>query len=130
MCHHAPFGKGSRTIVDESVRKTWELNADQFDLLSPSWPSVVNRVTKEVAQELGCSPKTSIKANIYKMLLYVEGAMLKPHKDTEKEPGMLATLVICLPSRFTGCAVVTSHGKQSKVVERESPTFFHSYVSW
>ena len=25
VCHQAPFGKGSETVVDESVRKTWEL---------------------------------------------------------------------------------------------------------
>lgn len=130
VCHQAPFGRGSQTIVDESVRKTWELNLDRFDLLNPAWPSVIKQVTKQVAQELGCPPEASIRASLYKMLLYEKGAMFRPHKDTEKEPGMFATLVICLPSEFTGGAVVTSHGKQSKVVEPESPTFFHSYVSW
>lgn len=28
ICHKSPFGKGSKTIVDEAVRKTWELNPD------------------------------------------------------------------------------------------------------
>lgn len=33
--HQAPFGKGSSTIVDTSVRNTWEINPDQFQLRSP-----------------------------------------------------------------------------------------------
>lgn len=30
VCHRSPFGKGTETLVDTSVRKCWELNADQF----------------------------------------------------------------------------------------------------
>ncbi|KAL9064882.1 MAG: hypothetical protein Q9161_008585 [Pseudevernia consocians] len=51
-CHRAPFGQGDRTVVDESVRKTWQLNPDQFELRNPRWPSVVRKVTEQVAQEL------------------------------------------------------------------------------
>lgn len=61
-----------------------------------------------MAQELGCKSDVSIKASIRMMLLYVEGATFKPHQDTEKEPGMLATLVVRLSSAFTGCDVVPS----------------------
>ncbi|KXH42493.1 2OG-Fe(II)oxygenase superfamily protein [Colletotrichum salicis] len=35
----APFGKGSETIVDTSVRNTWELDPSQFELRSPRWPA-------------------------------------------------------------------------------------------
>ena len=82
-----------------------------------------------MTQELDCSPETSVKASMYKTLLCVEGLMFKAHKNTEKEPGMLAALIICQPSEFTVRAVVTSHSKQSKVVEPSSPTFFHAYLS-
>lgn len=34
--HEAPFGKGSETLVDPSVRKTWELNPRQFKLRNPA----------------------------------------------------------------------------------------------
>lgn len=36
-CHASPFGKGTETVVDESVRKSWELNTDQFSIQNPSW---------------------------------------------------------------------------------------------
>ncbi|RGP79497.1 hypothetical protein FLONG3_2245 [Fusarium longipes] len=47
-----------------------------------------------------------IRAEIYKMLLYEQGAMFKPHTDIEKIPGMFGTLVISLPSNHTGGDVV------------------------
>ena len=129
-CHQAPFGKGSETRIDESVRKTWELNSDQFDLCNPSWPSIVNQIAEKASKELGCAPEVKSRASLYKMLLYEKGAMFKPHKDTEKEPGMYGTLVICLPSEYEGGAVVTTHCAKSKTLRIELPGFFHSYMSW
>jgi hypothetical protein len=35
QCHQAPFGKGEQTIVDTSVRETWELNKDKFEIRNP-----------------------------------------------------------------------------------------------
>lgn len=57
------------------------MNPDQFELRNPKWPSVVQKVTKQVAQELGCVEPASVNAQLYKMLLYEEGAMFKPHKE-------------------------------------------------
>lgn len=34
--HAAPFGKGEETIVDSSVRKTWELSANEFEIRNPA----------------------------------------------------------------------------------------------
>ena len=130
VCHRAPFGKGSETKVDESVRKTWQLNPNQFALSNPLWPAIVDKVTEEAKRKIGCAPQTTVKANLYKLLLYEEGALFKPHKDTEKEPGMFGTLVICLPSVYIGGAVMASHCGQSKELELESPSLFHSYISW
>ena len=129
LCHRAPFGKGSETKIDESVRKTWELNPDEFVLSNPFWPAIVDEVTEKVKRELGCAPLTTVKANLYKLLLYEEGALFKPHKDTEKESGMFGTLVIHLPSAYTGGALVASHCGQSRKLEAESPSYFHPYVS-
>lgn len=30
--HVAPFGKGNETLVDETVRKTWEIDANDLDV--------------------------------------------------------------------------------------------------
>ncbi|RAH45362.1 uncharacterized protein BO95DRAFT_453568 [Aspergillus brunneoviolaceus CBS 621.78] len=92
QAHQAPYGKGSETIIDTSVRNTWELNSDQFELRRPNWNTVLVRVVADVARELDLD--STVHAELYKMLIYKEGAMFKPHTDTEKAPGMVATLVI------------------------------------
>ena len=75
------YRSGHRTIVDESVRKTWELNPDQFQLRNPKWPSVVQKITHQVTKELGCIEAASVNAQLYKLLLYEKGAMFKPHQE-------------------------------------------------
>ena len=35
--HRAPFGKGTETIVDENIRKTWQINAAEIVCSNPRW---------------------------------------------------------------------------------------------
>ena len=72
---------GSETIVDETLRKTWELNPDQFETSNPAWPFAVARLARQATQELGCAHDAPIAARLYKLLLYEEGAMFRPHKE-------------------------------------------------
>lgn len=82
VSHQAPFGKGTETIVDTSVRKTWELNHDQFELRNPEWQQYMAQITKKVADELGIFRVTgTFQAQLYKMLLYEKGAMFKAHTE-------------------------------------------------
>ncbi|KAK4456763.1 hypothetical protein QBC42DRAFT_237836 [Cladorrhinum samala] len=108
----APYGKGSETFVDTSVRNTWELDAAQLDL-SPHWASTVKVACKWVGQQLGIT--APVTAELYKMLIYEKGALFKPHTDTEKIPGMFGTLVICLPSEHQGGDLVVKHRDVTKV---------------
>jgi hypothetical protein len=39
-----------------------------------------------------------LAAQLYKMLLYERGSHFAPHRDSEKQEGMVATLVVMLPS--------------------------------
>lgn len=75
----APYGKGSDTIVDTSVRDTWELNPEQFELRNPKWGPFVQHICARVAGDLGVNSPFS--AHLYKMLLYGKGAMFKPHTE-------------------------------------------------
>lgn len=90
----APFGKGSETIVDTSVRRTWEIDASRIKLRHPKWQAQHESILKDVCNQLGI-PRGSehVRAELYKLLVYEEGAMFKPHKDTEKAPGMFGTMV-------------------------------------
>lgn len=80
--HQAPFGKGTETIVDTSVRKTWEINSDSFELRHPAWQGTVDGIIAKVADELGIpSGAQGIRAEPYKLLLYEEGALFKAHQE-------------------------------------------------
>lgn len=101
--HQAPFGKGEETIVDTSVRKTWEIDATKIRLCNPSWPAARQRILEHACRELGIPDGTEhVEAQLYKLLIYEPGAMFKPHKDTEKAPRMFGTLVVTLPSEHEG----------------------------
>ncbi|KAI0383698.1 hypothetical protein F5Y04DRAFT_249498 [Hypomontagnella monticulosa] len=110
-CHQAPYEEGSETIIDRSVRNTWELDPDQFEIKAPNWQKYLDKLLEKVAEVLNVSPP--ISAELYKMLLYEKGAMFKAHTDTEKIPGMFGTLVISLPSPHTGGQVTATHRGRS-----------------
>lgn len=81
--HQAPFGKGNQTLVDESVRKTWQIDAANVKFINKDWQPCLEQVLKCVARELGIAGGPScIRAELYKMLLYEKGAMFKPHQES------------------------------------------------
>lgn len=101
LARQAPYGKGSKTLTDTAVRKTWEIDARQVSFQGEEWESVLKKILKKVKKGLGIE-KQPVTASLYKLLLYEKGGFFRMHKDSEKEPGMFGTLVIGLPSRHTG----------------------------
>ncbi|KAI0897735.1 hypothetical protein F4806DRAFT_459701 [Annulohypoxylon nitens] len=124
----APFGRGDETVVDTSVRDTWELDHTQFKFANPRWNSFVDLLLLEVRRSLAI-PK--VKAEPYKLLLYEEGSFLKRHKDSEKVPGMVATMVICLPSKHEGGSVHLSHGSKNYIFDTSKTSEYDlTTLSW
>ena len=121
LASKAPFGLGADTLYDDNVRQSWQLEPDVVQILGTEWKTMINKILLDAAYDLGISnrnvEKMGIKANLYKVLLYEKGGHFKPHRDTEKEEGMFATLVIQLPSNFQGGDVRVSHLGQTKTLE-------------
>ncbi|PLW11330.1 hypothetical protein PCANC_19359 [Puccinia coronata f. sp. avenae] len=124
--HQAPYGRRSETLVDVSVRNTWEINGDQLHFFDPAWLHYLLDLSKRVATDLGI--EAPIRLDLYKMLIYETGAMFKAHTDTEKTPGMFGTLIICLPSVHTGGEVTVKHHGQTKTLRTSDAT--QSYACW
>jgi hypothetical protein len=80
-------------MVDETVRKTWQIDASKVSFRHPHWAAALRDLTTKVAQGLGCPDPSRVRASLHKLLLYDVGGFFKAHKDTEKEPGMFATMV-------------------------------------
>ncbi|KII94746.1 hypothetical protein PLICRDRAFT_96854, partial [Plicaturopsis crispa FD-325 SS-3] len=119
---HAPFGKGERTVVDTTIRDTWEIDASQVHIDNPAWNTWMESVVREVCGTLGVDCKSSKpRFEPYKLLLYETGSHFLPHQDTEKAAGMFATIVVVLPSYFTGGKAVLSHGELSATMDCGGP---------
>ncbi|KAI1462399.1 hypothetical protein F4805DRAFT_474356 [Annulohypoxylon moriforme] len=124
----APFGRGDETVVDTSVRNTWELDHTQFKLTNPDWKAYILSLMTDAGKSLAIP---QMRAEPYKLLLYEEGSFFKPHKDSEKSPGMMATVVICLPSRHDGGSVHLSHGGKKYTFETDKTSDFSlTTLSW
>ncbi|KAH8897397.1 hypothetical protein GQ53DRAFT_838018 [Thozetella sp. PMI_491] len=121
VCRRAPFGKGDETVVDMSVRKTWELDHSQIKLANPAWSQFFKELVKGAADKLGLG---GVSAKPHKLLLYEEGSFFKRHKDSEKEKGMVGTLVVCLPSKHDGGDVHVSFGAQHQTFSTASASGF------
>ena len=62
-----------------------------------------------MAEQLGL-PAEQLQAKPYKLLLYERGGHFQPHRDSEKIGRMVASLVIVLPTKFSGGELVVRHG--------------------
>lgn len=118
-CHLAPFGHGEHTIVDTQVRNTWELANTQFRIDNPAWQPFIDDIVRSCYIPLGIRSTMRVSAKLYKMLVYESGGKFDRHQDSEKEEGMFGTLVVVLPCRFEGGALVV-HGPSTSGRRREN----------
>jgi hypothetical protein len=112
----APFGRGPETILDETVRKVWQLPADKVRISGKSWAASFEAILDRVAAGLGCERKT-MAADLYKLLVYDQGGFFQAHRDTEKAGGMFGTLVMVLPAPHSGGELVVRHAGHEVVVD-------------
>jgi len=116
QCEQAPYGKGTETVVDKSVRKVWHLKPERFSLTNRDWVPFLEQTVKAVQEGLGLEKQT-LEAHLYDLLLYEPGSFFLPHRDGEKLDRMVATLVIVLPSAFQGGELVVRHEGEEQTVD-------------
>ena len=112
----APYGKGTETLVDTSVRDCWQIDATRVRVTGRAWPDSFAKVMDLVAAGLGL-PAERLGAELYKLLVYRPGGFFAEHRDTEKVPGMVATLSLSLPTPGAGGALVVRHGGREEVID-------------
>ena len=103
----APYGRGQETLLDPTVRRTWQIASDRVRIQGRHWQRTFDGIIARVAEGLGVDEP--IDAEFYKLLIYDPGSFFVCHRDTEKAPGMFATLVIVLPSLSSGGELVMRH---------------------
>lgn len=121
----APFGHGLDTVTDTNVRKCLEVDPDSVAApYNPEfWSQTVQDLGREACRGLGLNPDDILlQVKLYKLLLYEPGGHFLKHKDTEKEPGMFATMILQLPTQdgYTGGVLHVEHSGNSATYD------FHS----
>lgn len=103
----AYHGKREKTLLDTKVRDTGVIGSE---ILTLEWGiGVLPALTNEVTKALGLS---QLEIRLHDLLVYGPGQFFKPHQDTEKHPGMVATLVVVLPSPHIGGELRLWHDSQ------------------
>ncbi len=117
MAEAAPYGRGEETVVDPAVRRCWQIGPDRVRLGGRHWARTLDRIVARVAEGLGVSDP--VEAEFHKLLVYGPGSFFVGHRDTEKAPGMFATLVVVLPSVFEGGDLLVRHrGREARLALR------------
>ena len=103
----APYGHGAETVVDAKVRRTWQIEASRIAIGGKHWAQTLAGIVARSVEGLGVTDP--VTATLYKLLIYDKGSFFVSHRDTEKVPGMFATLVLTLPSQSEGGELIVRH---------------------
>ena len=112
----ARHGYKTQTRLDTRVRHTWEIPASRVRVDEARWQRTLEPALQRIRKELGLPEGRRLRAELHNLLVYEAGQFFAPHQDSEKADGMLGTLVVGLPSRYTGGRFVIEHqGKRLRI---------------
>ncbi len=114
----APYGRGPDTLVDTTVRDCWQISANRVRLSGTAWTRTLQSILDSVTEGLGWEAG-SLRPKLYKLLVYEPGGFFSEHRDTEKVEGMIATLVVSLPTDGRGGNLEIRHSDRTVSVDMQ-----------
>ena len=113
-CAVASFGVGEKEVTDLSYRNALKLEPEK---IVTSFQLCDTLVLNEVQRLLVPQVRDLVRAQLYKLNVYGPGGHFKAHVDTPRGQEMFGSLVVCLPSRFTGGALSVRHQSKELVCD-------------
>ena len=108
----ARFGRGEQTVTDPDVRDTWEIPKH---LVRAGWDAAALKdILATVKEELGLPNAAELTADLHSLLVYETNQHFLAHQDAEKDDSMVGTLVVTLPSSYTGGELMVGHNEDWK----------------
>jgi predicted 2-oxoglutarate/Fe(II)-dependent dioxygenase YbiX len=105
----ARYGRGEETLLDRGVRDTWEVPRSRVKIDQRRWNRTLLPALEAFRAELGLPEGCRLTAELHNLLVYGPGQFFARHQDSETADAMIGTLVVTLPSPFTGGAFVIEH---------------------
>jgi len=115
VASQAPFGRRGETLHDASVRDTWEIAGSRIKIQARTWRRTLEPQVAIIRRHLGLPEGGALTATLDKMLVYGPGQFFASHQDSERADDMVGSLVVELPSRHVGGALVIEHRGEQKV---------------
>ncbi|MDT8369705.1 MAG: 2OG-Fe(II) oxygenase [Longimicrobiales bacterium] len=109
----ARYGQGEDTLLDTSVRDTWEIPGERLRIDEERWGPALDHALDELRAGLGLDEGCRLVPQLHNLLVYGPGQFFLPHRDSEKSDEMIATLVVTLPSTFTGGTFEVEHAGET-----------------
>lgn len=105
----AKYGWKDQTLYDPNIRNGWEIKKSKLKIDNRLWNKALTPILDQFKSELGLSQESQLTAHLHNLLIYEKGQFFSPHQDSEKLEGMVASLVVVLPSEFRGGTLVIDH---------------------
>lgn len=80
----AHFGKGEETLLDPSVRDTWEITPAQVTLGGARWEASLHGALQRLGAEIGLPATSRLRPELHSMLVYGKGQFFAPHQDSPR----------------------------------------------
>ena len=110
----ARYGLKEQTLLDKDVRDVWEIPKTRVKIDQRRWKKSFDGTLSQLEKALGISEASALKAQLHNLIIYEPGQFFKPHQDSEKSDGMVATLVVLLPSYYRGGTLIVDHQGEKK----------------
>ena len=131
ICSVSSFGLGEKQVTDKSYRDALKLEPDRFQT---SFQLCSTQLLVELLNIMmpDMCPNKCVRAELYKLNIYSgPGGYFKSHVDTPRSSEMFGSLVVCLPTQFTGGELVTRHkGQEIRFDWSSTPQSPMKKVSW
>lgn len=120
VCSQASYSFNKARIIDTNVRDSFELSPSNFEISYPDWQNKVNFLAQKAVLDMtrGRTASVKITAKLHKMLIYKTNGHFSRHRDdSSKDMHMFGTLVIQLPSDYTGGDFITYYGNEEQTYD-------------
>jgi 2-oxoglutarate-Fe(II)-dependent oxygenase superfamily protein len=105
----ARYGLKDETRFDQRVRDCWEIPKSRIWIEGRAWGNTLRPMVDRIRRDLGLADGSRLRAELHNLLVYGPGQFFITHQDSEKTDDMIGTLIVILPSNFTGGAIEIEH---------------------
>ena len=98
------------------MRSCWQLDPEEFTVTNTcTWSKAFDELKAAASSVLAPGLKSkNVQLRLYKLLVYEKGSFFLPHRDTQKSENHFGTVVLSLPVKHKGGALLVHHNGQER----------------